>query len=147
MTATIDYVQTHITETIGYPSLSTELNGCYESTNLSRPSCSILHGRDVNGQLCPVSRLHTNTGAFIEDGLDINTSYVHPIDYLNALSFGADIQDVMATYHESWYIVTAGVKNIGGRDPNFYANGDCNTAPGIHDYVGRSMFIKAQAHF
>jgi iron complex outermembrane receptor protein len=224
LTATIDYFHTHITETIGYPSLPAELNGCYESTNLSSSYCSILHGRDVNGQLYPVSRLHTNTGAFIEDGLDINASYVHAIDYVNSLSFGADIQDVMAyksqsqdgqamisylgtdggppkwvangsaafthgpwsltymvrfidgftfypntsygpglsewwktnqawyhdvmlTYRGDWYTVTAGVKNIAGRDPNFYANGSYNTAPGIYDYTGRYMFIKAQAHF
>ncbi|AQS87678.1 TonB-dependent receptor protein [Neoasaia chiangmaiensis NBRC 101099] len=223
-TASIDYFHTHITETIGYPSLPTELNGCYESVNLSSSYCSILNGRDINGQLNPVARLHTNTGAFIEDGMDINASYVQPLGYENALSFGADIQDVMsykeqsqdgeplisylgtdagppkwvangtatfthgpwsftymirfidgfnyypntaygpglslwwktnqawyhdvfATYHGSRYNVTAGVKNIGGRDPNFYANGDYNTSPGMYDYAGRYIYLKAQVHF
>lgn len=224
LTATIDYFHTHITETIGYPSLSTELNGCYESTNLSSSYCNILHGRDIAGQLYPVSRLHTNTGAFIEDGLDINASYSRPIDYNNSLTFGADIQDIMsykeqsqdgqalisylstdagvpkwvangsatfthgrwsvtymvrfidgynfypsssygpglsewwktnqawyhdlmATYHGDQYTITAGVKNLGGRDPNFYANGSYNTSPGMYDYAGRYMYLKAQVHF
>ncbi|MBB2167440.1 TonB-dependent receptor [Gluconacetobacter aggeris] len=223
-TATIDYFHTHITEAIGYPSLSTELNGCYESSNLSSSYCSILHGRDIDGQLYPVSRLHENTGAFIEDGIDINASYYQPIDFVNALRFGADIQDVtsykqqsqdgqalisylgtdagppkwvangtatfshgrwdftymlrfidgfnyypsssygpgvsewwktnqafyhdvMVTYHGDRYSITAGVKNIGGRDPNFYANGSYNTSPDMYDYAGRYMYLKAQVHF
>lgn len=223
-TATVDYFHTHITETIGYPSLSTELNGCYESTGLSSSYCSILNGRDVNGQLYPVARLHENTGAFIEDGLDINASYQVPIDYNNTLTFGADIQDIMSykaqsqdgqplisylgtdagvpkwvangsatfthgrwsltymlrfidgfsyypsssygptvsewwktnqawyhdlmlTYHGDIYSVTAGVKNLGGRAPNFYANGDYNTSPGMYDYAGRYVYLKAQVHF
>lgn len=223
-TATIDYFHTHITEAIGYPSLSTELNGCYESNNLSSSYCSILHGRDVDGQLYPVSRLHENTGAFIEDGLDINASYYQPLDYMNSLHFGADIQDVMAykqqsqngqalisylgtdagppkwvangtatfthgrwdiTYmvrfvdgfnfypntsygpglsewwktNQAWYhdlmvtyrgdrfTITGGVKNLGGRDPNFYANGSYNTSLSYYDYAGRYIYLKAQVHF
>lgn len=223
-TATVDYFHTHITETIGYPTLSTELNGCYSSANFSSSYCSILNGRDLNGQLNPVNRYQSNMGAFIEDGLDINASYHVPIDYNNALTFGADIQDVMAyktqtqpnqpfvsylgtdygpmkwvangtiTYtHGPWaltymlrytdgfnyypnssygpglsmwykvdqtfyhdlmvtytgniYTVTGGVKNLGGQDPTFYANGSYNTAPGIYDYSGRYIYLKAQVHF
>jgi hypothetical protein len=163
-------------------------------------------------------------GAFIEDGLDINASYHVPINYNNALTFGADIQDVMAyktqtqpnqpfvsylgtdygpmkwvangtiTYtHGPWaltymlryidgfhyypnssygpglslwykvdptfyhdlmltytgniYTITGGVKNLGGQDPTFYANGSYNTAPGIYDYSGRYVYLKAQVHF
>lgn len=224
LTATVDYFHTHITETIGYPSLATELNGCYTSANLSSSYCSILHGRDIDGQLYPISRYHENTGAFIEDGLDIAAHYTQPLDYQNTLSFGADIQDIMSyksqsqdgqalisylatdagvpkwvgngtatwshgrwnvtymvrfidgfsfypntsygpglsmwwktnqawyhdlmvTYRGNIYTVTAGVKNLAGRNPNFYANGSYNTSPGMYDYAGRYMYIKAQVHF
>ncbi|MBE7619715.1 TonB-dependent receptor [Komagataeibacter sp. FXV2] len=221
--ATIDYFHTSITHALSTPSLQTELDGCYESVNMSSAYCNVIHGRDVSGQLNPVSNYEENVGAFKEDGLDISAQYNYDIDYANSLHFGADIQDVMAykeqntpstpfvsylgsvgtpkwlangtatfthgrwsftymlrfidgmyyfpssdynasftqwykinqtfyhdvsiTYRGNKFTVTGGVRNIGGKQPQFDALGDYNTDPGMYDWQGRYMYLKAQVNF
>ncbi|GBQ79620.1 outer membrane siderophore receptor [Gluconacetobacter johannae DSM 13595] len=85
--------------------------------------------------------------------------FIDGMDYYPQSSYNAETtrfyhtnmvfyHDIMIMYHSNHFDVTAGINNVGGKIPQYFAIGQYwNTDTSVYDYMGRYYFLRTSTHF
>ena len=114
LTASVDYYNIKVTDSIGLPNTNDIVNGCYNDNIAAY--CSLI-SRGAGGyagssdRISQILRTYVNLGEFRTSGIDVDITYTTNLNQLASWMEGNVGLRVLATYIDELYQVSNGVKD------------------------------------